>query len=59
MPFITLNNIEIILFPVSRIHFGYSFSEAKVLSPILADETHSSFLHIILHVRLAEFHLQH
>jgi hypothetical protein len=26
--------------------------------PILADGTHSSFLHIILHVRLAGFHAQ-
>ena len=39
-----MNNINIIRFRILGIHFGYIFSQAKSVSPFLADGTHSSFL---------------
>lgn len=42
---------------MSGVHFGYTFCQAKVLSPILADGTHTSFFHAVLRTRLAAFYL--
>jgi hypothetical protein len=49
MPDMALNNMNIINTPQSGVHFGYTFCQAKVLSPILVTRTDSSLLHIILH----------
>jgi hypothetical protein len=58
MPLKALNNIDIFLWTAFGIHFVYTFIEAKSASLIIADWTHRSFLHIILHVRLDRFYSQ-
>ncbi len=48
MPVMALNNINIIPLWILGIHFGYTFCQSKVLSPVLAGETNSSSFYIIL-----------
>ena len=51
MPVTAMNNIRFICSSIFGIHFGYTFCQAEVLSPILADGPHNSFLHTILRVQ--------